>query len=167
MKRTLVATAAALLVTMQPALAQSGADGTDPNRAVATETGTGSQNDISSRSWSNAVRDAFFTDASMQSLRPTGEIAERWAAVDQSTKDVAIRDCQAYLMDAGSMGGASTGGLGGALTTDATETPDDPSPEADGVPSTTDTTTSSTEPASPGNSPVWTQACSLVTSCKP
>ncbi|WP_246100113.1 hypothetical protein [Cereibacter sediminicola] len=149
-----------------PALAQSGADGMDPTRPVATETGTGSMRDISEQTWSDDVREVFFIDEAMTSLRPTDEMEERWAALDPEAKERAKRDCQAFLMDAGSMGGASAGGLGGALRPDPEQA--DSGSQIGGAdtpaPVPTDTTNSSEAPPAPGNAPVWNQACSFVTS---
>ncbi|MGP3695923.1 hypothetical protein [Rhodobacter sp. NSM] len=162
----LAITASILSLAALPALAQSDAAASDPTRPVAPETGTGSIQDISAQTWSDEVREVFFVDEAMTSLRPTGEMEERWAALDPQAKERAKRDCQAFLMDAGSMGGASSGGIGGAVTPDTEEAgssediggADSPAPVRE------DTTNASDAPASPGDASVWNQACSFVTS---
>ncbi|MCE6961447.1 hypothetical protein LAZ40_20675 [Cereibacter sphaeroides] len=160
-----LAAAGLLACAALPALAQSGADGMDPNRPVATDTGSGAMTDISAQTWAPAVREVFFADEAMTSLRPTDEMADRWAELDPESKAQAKRDCQAYLMDAGSMGGASSGGLGGAVTPDPdVATNEEPAAPDNPAPVASDTTNSSNAPASPGDASVWTQACSFVTS---
>ncbi|EGJ20838.1 hypothetical protein RSWS8N_02130 [Cereibacter sphaeroides WS8N] len=168
--RKIAFTASLLALAAAPGFAQSGADGMDPTRPVAPETGTGSIKDISQQTWSDDVRDVFFEDAAMTSLRATDEMEKRWAALDPEARERAVRDCQAYLMDAGSMGGASSGGIGGALTPDADEagtTGEDLGGTDTPAPVPEDTTNASDAPASPGDASVWTQACSFVTSFKP
>ncbi|PTE20467.1 hypothetical protein C5F48_17395 [Cereibacter changlensis JA139] len=159
----------------QTALAQGDpAQGSDPETPQASATGTGSEQDIAAQSWNEAVRDVFFTDATMSEIRPTEDVEARWATLDPETKEIAKRDCAAFLIDAGSMGGAGGPSLGdtapadgaatGGAATDGAAT--DGAGDA-GAPAATDTTTASEAPPSPGNSPLWNQACSLVKSFSP
>lgn len=148
------------------ALAQS-SDTTAPGTPEATATGTGTSEDISARSWNDAVRDVFFTDASMSEIRDTEDVEARWAALDPADKQAAKEDCAAFLIDAGSMGGA--GGPSNGDTAEpaapAAETETGGTSDAGSV--STDTTTASDAPASPGDSTLWNQACSLVKSFSP
>jgi hypothetical protein len=152
------------------ALAQGDpAQGSDPGTPQASATGTGSEQDIAAQSWNEAVRDVFFTDATMSEIRPTEDVEARWAMLDPETKEIAKRDCAAFLIDAGSMGGAGGPSLGDTAPADGAATggaATDGAGDA-GAPAATDTTTASDAPPSPGNSPLWNQACSLMKSFSP
>lgn len=143
-------------------------DTTAPGTPDASATGTGTAEDISARSWNEPVREVFFTDATMTEIRPTEEVETRWAALDPEEKQKAKRDCAAFLIDAGAMGGAggpsqgdTAAQLPGADGTTETGGARDPSSVS------TDTTTTSDAPASPGDATLWNQACALVKSFDP